>query len=335
MSIFFENPALRNFWYMVASEREIANGPVGRILLGENIVIYRDPNDKIVVAPNRCPHREGILSNGNVKDGILTCPYHGWSFGADGECVLVPSAASDFPIPGNAHLGCAIATARYGLVWVCLGENPPPMPNIIQDDDPNFRRINNPVEVWNSSATRMADNFMDIAHFPCEHAGTFGDNQQTFVPDIELEQLDEDFYGYGYEVTTDDRPESGFSGERFTRRMTTGFNLPFITRSTISYPEGLDHILLLVNSPIDDLRTYFTFIVWRNDDFSISAEELMMFDRRIGVEDKTMLESIPGVLPLEPRALAHTQADKPSAAWRHAFVRLLDGEPAATLVSGA
>jgi hypothetical protein len=134
-------------------------------------------------------------------------------------------------------------------------------------------------------------------------------------------------------VVTDDRPESGFTGERFTRKMTTGFNLPFVTRSTIIYPDGLDHILLLANTPIDDLHTLFTFIVWRNDDFSVSAEELMMFDRTIGLEDKTMLESIPGVLPLSARALAHTQSDTPSIAWRQHFVRLLESVPAARLVA--
>jgi len=268
-----------------------------------------------------------------VKDGILACPYHGWSFGAEGKCLLIPSADSKFPIPANADLQSVSATTRYGLVWVCLGEDPPQIPNIVQDDDPSFRRINNPVEVWKSSATRMADNFMDIAHFPWVHAGTFGDDQPTFVPDIEMEQLDDDFYGYGYEVVTDDRPESGFTGERITRKMTTGFNLPFITRSTIIYPGGLDHILVLVNTPVDDLHTIFTFLVWRNDDFSISAEDLMSFDRKIGLEDKTMLESIPGVLPLSPQALAHTQSDKPSVAWRQHFVRLLEGEPSARLVS--
>ncbi len=326
---------MRNFWYAIAAEREIIAGPVGRTLLGENIVIYRDPDGNVVAAPDRCPHREALLSNGTVKGGVLACHYHGWSFGTEGKCVRIPSAAPDFPLPANANLPLINTTTRYGLVWVCLGENPQPIPSIVQDEDPAFRRINNPVEVWNTSATRMADNFMDIAHFPFAHRGTFGDDQPTFVPDIEVKQLDPDFHGYEYEVRVGDRPDKSgnLQGEWFTRKMSTGFNLPFITRSTILYPEGLDHILLLVNSPIDDLRTYFTFIVWRNDDFSVSAEELMMFDRRIGAEDRRMLESIPGVLPLSPRDLAHTQSDKPSIAWRQHFVRLLESGQSARLAS--
>ena len=71
---------------------------------------------------------------------------------------------------------------RYGLVWVCLDEPAAPIPEIAQEDDPAFRRINNPVERWHTSATRMTDNFMDIAHFPWVHIGTFGRAQDTFVP---------------------------------------------------------------------------------------------------------------------------------------------------------
>ena len=325
MSIFYENPALKNFWYSVASELEIVSKPVGRTLLGVNIVVYRDPDGKVVAAPDRCPHREALLSKGSVKDGVLSCCYHGWEFGTEGKCTRIPSADPQFPIPDNANLPTIQATTRYGLVWVCLGENPPPILTVVEDENPEFRRINNPVEIWTASATRMTDNFMDIAHFPWVHRGSFGDDQPTFVPDIEVKQLDQDFHGYEYEVRVGDRPDkSGDTvGEWFTRKMSTGFNLPFITRSTIAYPDGLDHILLLVNTPIDDLNTLFTFIVWRNDNFSVSAEELMLFDRSIGAEDRRMLESIPGVLPLSLRALANTQSDKPSSYWRQHFVKLL------------
>ncbi len=108
-----------------------------------------------------------------------------------------------------------------------------------------------------------------------------------------------------------------------SRNMTTGLHLPFTVRSTIRYESGLDHIILLLTTPIDDVTAYFTFVVWRNDDFSVSAEDVIQFDRMIGEEDKAMLEKIPGVLPLEKGALASTQSDKPSTAWRLKFQQLL------------
>ena len=87
-------------------------------------------------------------------------------------------------------------------------------------------------------------------------------------------------------------------------------------RSTIRYGTGLEHILLLLSTPIDDVTSYFTFVVWRNDDFSVSAEEIIRFDLAIGAEDKRMLELLDGVLPLDQTTLVSVQADKCAVEWR-------------------
>jgi hypothetical protein len=71
------------------------------------------------------------------------------------------------------------------------------------------------------------------------------------------------------------------------------------------------------------VTSYFTFVVWRNDDFSVPADEVVAFDRHIGLEDKAMLERIPGVLPLDVASTAGVQADRPSLAWRRQFAALL------------
>ena len=81
-------------------------------------------------------------------------------------------------------------------------------------------------------------------------------------------------------------------------------------RSTIHYGNGLQHVLLLLSTPIDDVTSLFTFVVWRNDDFKVSAEEVIRFDLAIGAEDKRMLEKVPGVLPLDQTTLVSVQADR-------------------------
>ncbi len=107
------------------------------------------------------------------------------------------------------------------------------------------------------------------------------------------------------------------------REMTSGFHLPFDVRSTIHYDSGLDHILLLLSTPIDDETSYFTFVVWRNDDFSVPAEEVIAFDLAIGAEDKRMLEQFDGVLPLDQTTLVSVQADKCNVEWRRRLVELM------------
>ena len=321
-------PALRQAWYAVARSVDVGSAPVAVTLLATKVVLYRSSDGAVIAAPDRCPHREAPLSKGTVEGGCLVCPYHGWTFGDDGRCVRVPSATDHVPPPPRAHLSTFGSAERYGLVWVCLGDTPADSPDgipvISHEDDPAFRRINTPVDVWQTSCTRMTDNFLDITHFPYVHVGTFGRAQDTQVPRFEMEPLEDGWFGYRYEVRANNSDlgtlASGQIERRRRARMSSGFHLPFDVRSTIRYGTGLEHILLLLSTPIDDVTSYFTFVVWRNDDFSISAEEVIRFDMAIGAEDKRMLELLDGVLPLDQTALVSVQADKCSVEWRRRLV---------------
>ena len=140
--------------------------------------------------------------------------------------------------------------------------------------------------------------------------------------------LDGEFTGYTYDVAVANdlgQTASGLAADVVERRMTTGFHLPFTVRSTIHYESGLDHIILLLTTPVDDVRSYFTFVIWRNDDHTVPAEEVIAFDRAIGAEDKRMLERVPGVLPLDPLGTVSVQADRASVEWRRRLAELLAG----------
>jgi phenylpropionate dioxygenase-like ring-hydroxylating dioxygenase large terminal subunit len=318
---------LADHWYVVAESSQVDEAPLKVTLLGADHVVWRAPDGVAVAAPDRCPHREAPLSLGSVHDGCLVCPYHGWTFGAGGRCVEVPSSGRDRPVPPRAHLHVLAVEERYGLVWISPGTPSAPVPTIAEDELPEYRRINTGVEVWTTSATRMTDNFLDISHFPYVHIGTFGIDSLRQVPKLEMEQLDADFFGYQYDVevgNTVGAVASGSDAPVVHRHMTTGFNLPFTVRSTIHYETGLDHIILLCSTPIDDVTSYFTFVVWRNDDFSVPAQDIIAFDRAIGAEDKKMLERVPGVLPLDQQATVSVQSDKASVEWRRQLAALLN-----------
>ena len=325
--ILCSSAAVVNSWHPVARSVEVAAAPAAITLLNRTVVLWRTPSGAVLAAPDRCPHREAPLSIGTVEDGCLTCAYHGWTFGDEGRCVRVPSASEGVPPPPRAHLTPFECEERYGLVWVCIGTPSAPIPCIAQESDPSFRRINTPVEVWQSSATRMVDNFLDITHFPFVHVGTFGRAQDTLVPKFELQPLDDGYYGYRYEVLANNTTGTLVSGQTepvVHRQMSSGFSLPFVVRSTIRYGSGLEHVLLLLSTPIDDVTSYFTFVVWRNDDFSVSAEEIIRFDLAIGAEDKRMLEQLDGVLPLDQTTLVSVQADKCSVEWRRQLADFLN-----------
>jgi phenylpropionate dioxygenase-like ring-hydroxylating dioxygenase large terminal subunit len=178
------------------------------------------------------------------------------------------------------------------------------------------------IETWQVSATRMVDNFCDVAHFPYVHAGTIGPDTDPVVAPIHVEPLDADFTGYEY--TVDVRDERG---NDVRQRMSTAFHLPFVVRSNTFYESGPraghDRVLLLCTTPIDDVTSLFTFVSWRNHDHDLPVEEFLAFDRAIGAEDRAMLERIGGVLPLDQSATVSVRADRLSVEWRRQFAALL------------
>jgi phenylpropionate dioxygenase-like ring-hydroxylating dioxygenase large terminal subunit len=327
---FADNAVLSGFWYPVALARDVATEPRAVTVLGRHLAIWRDGAGQVVALPDRCSHRNAPLSAGQLRDGCLVCPYHGWTFDGRGACVRVPSAGPSAAIPPRAHLQPHHCVERYGLVWVCPGEPAAGIPEMPWEDDPAFRRFNNPVERWSASATRMTDNFLDYSHFPYVHLGTFGGAAEGEIPTLELGPLPDGWYGYEYDVVaSNDSGGSDVSGQAtrvVQRHMTTGFVLPFAVRSTIEYDTGLQHHILLLSTPIDDVTSWFTFVVWRNADHDRSEDDVMAFDREIGREDRVMLERLRGPLPFGNDGTVSVQSDKGSVEWRRRLRALLAEE---------
>lgn len=322
---FCANPAMRAQWYVVADSADVvADAPLGVTVLGEHFVLWRGPGGEMSGAPDRCPHREAPLSQGTVTGGCVVCPYHAWRFDGAGVCVEVPSSGPGATIPPAADLRLVPVRERYGLVWLCPGTPTGEPPEIPQDRDPSFRRETAGVEAWAVSATRMVDNFCDVAHFPYVHAGTIGPSTDPVVAPIHVDALDADFTGYGYTVEVLDE-----RGNDVRQRMSTAFHLPFVVRSETCYESGPraghDRVLLLCAAPIDDVTSLFTFVSWRNHDHELPVEEFLAFDRAIGAEDRAMLERIGGVLPLDQSATVSVRADRLSVEWRRQFAALLGG----------
>lgn len=54
---------IRNIWYVAAWVSELANDkPVGRVIIGEPIVLWHDSQRQLVAMEDRCPHRHAPLS---------------------------------------------------------------------------------------------------------------------------------------------------------------------------------------------------------------------------------------------------------------------------------
>jgi phenylpropionate dioxygenase-like ring-hydroxylating dioxygenase large terminal subunit len=314
-------------WYAVATADQVAEAPLGVTVREIDYVIWRGADGGVVAVLDRCSHREARLSRGSVELGCIRCPYHGWRFDQQARCVEIPSATPGTPVPPAAHLIPLSVVERYGLVWLCPGEPTQPLPYLGVEDDPSFTRLNTSMQVWQCDATRMIDNMLDVAHFPYTHAGTFGREQEAVVPKFHLEQLDEAFYGYRYDVVVNNtgaaRDMSGLDDDVIELSMSTGFALPFSVRSTMSFSNGVEQALFMTATPITSTRSYYTFVLWRNDDVARTGQAIVDFELAVTHEDRVVLESLPGELSLGQGELVDVQADKASVEWRRRFRELL------------
>lgn len=88
----------RRCWYVAATSEELGVGPLGRRVLGHDIVLWRTPTRQAWAFDDRCAHRGFPLSHGRVHGDSLACGYHGCTYRTDGRCVHVPPSTT-FP-PG-------------------------------------------------------------------------------------------------------------------------------------------------------------------------------------------------------------------------------------------
>src|SRR5262249_53361785 len=87
-----------------------------------------------------CLHRGTRLSLGKVTDGLLACPYHGWTYDMTGRCVRIP-AHPDQPPPPKAVVKTYRVQERYELIWVALGQPAHDIPPFPEWDKAAYRKI--------------------------------------------------------------------------------------------------------------------------------------------------------------------------------------------------
>lgn len=66
-------------WAAVGSITDIPRQGARCVKMGEmTVAIFRTADDHIHALEDKCPHRNGPLSQGIVHDGCVTCPLHNW-----------------------------------------------------------------------------------------------------------------------------------------------------------------------------------------------------------------------------------------------------------------
>src|SRR3954454_11403755 len=115
---------IRPSWQIVCHANDIRNAGDWRTLdiIGESVIVIRGGDGEIRAFANICRHRGSRLVDGEGGCARrLTCPYHAWTYAADGRLVGVPRR-EDYPGLDPARLGLVPVEleAWHGFLFVRL-----------------------------------------------------------------------------------------------------------------------------------------------------------------------------------------------------------------------
>ncbi|GAB2181697.1 aromatic ring-hydroxylating dioxygenase subunit alpha [Denitratisoma sp. agr-D3] len=326
-----QQPVLRKFWYALMPMHHLDAGPQPFTLLGEELVVWKQPDGAPAALRDRCCHRTAKLSKGFVTEaGRIACGYHGWEYDCSGRCVRIPQN-EDGAIPPGAGVESFRCVEKYGYVWVALEEPLAPIPDFPEDGAPGYRRILQFYEHWHTSPLRVMENSFDNSHFSFVHKANFGLFDQ---PQPAKYRIDETDYGFEAEtlVPINNPPEShrvtGTTDPITDRHLLNRWYMPFSRRFGCTYPaSGRAHIIYNCATPIDDERLVLAQWLYRNDsEEECSTQELIDWDRAITTEDKEILEATDpdACIDVSRRAEFHMPSDRPGLLMRRLLMKLLE-----------
>lgn len=98
-------------WKKIVALEEIPRlgSRVVKRMQGGDIAIFRTADDQVYALHDRCPHKNGPLSQGIVHGDRVTCPLHGWNITlVDGNAVA----------PDVGHTPCVEVKIDGGEVYL-------------------------------------------------------------------------------------------------------------------------------------------------------------------------------------------------------------------------
>lgn len=159
-------------WYSVARSHELLVGEVKSVeALDRELVLYRTRSGVPVLQDAFCPHLGAHLGvQGRVVGESIRCPFHGWRYGTDGQCVEIPYCDE---IPERARLRTWHCEEKNGEVYIWFHpENTgpqwplPELPELGNPDwtEPRYTEFLVPAHVQD-----IAENSCDPVHFQFVH----------------------------------------------------------------------------------------------------------------------------------------------------------------------
>ena len=200
---------IREQWYVVLDSTQVGRHPIGVTRMGEKLVFWRDEAGKVGCLQDRCVHRGAELSAGDVVDGHLQCPFHGFEYDPSGRVRVIPANGRQSPVPERFRVRGYPTHEREGLIWIWWGEDPSEdlEPPAFFDDLGEWFSYGSICDPWDAHYSRVIENQLDVVHLPFVHESTIGRGGRTLVDGPLVEWVDPNrFYVYVFNRVDDGTP---------------------------------------------------------------------------------------------------------------------------------
>ena len=193
----------RRYWWPACLSKELPEpdgAPIRVRLLGEDLIAFRDTENKVGLVDAYCPHRRAPLFLARNEECGLRCVYHGWKFDRHGACMDMPSEPAGTTLQAKAKLLAYPTVEKGNVVWAYMG------PRELLPAEPDYEWTRAPATHRYVSKTFENCNYLqalegglDTSHSSFAHYNKLGDRanlrQHDRAPNIEVERTD---YGYFY-----------------------------------------------------------------------------------------------------------------------------------------
>ncbi|MEV4671411.1 MULTISPECIES: aromatic ring-hydroxylating oxygenase subunit alpha [Actinomadura] len=315
--------AYRPYWHPIAMSEEVTDSPRRFTLLDEHLVAFR-AGGRAAVLKDLCIHRGSALSLGQVVDGRIECPYHGWQYDADGACVKIPALPEGHSIPRKARAQAYQVREEAGLVWVALDEPVAPFPEwpeACRFGDDRYRSHVVAAYDWTVGAGRAVENFLDVAHFPFVHEELLGFRESPLVSEHDIDH--DEFSMHYFYSTVQAKPEGG----REKVSLEYFYHVPLTCHLKRQVPDGRWLCVSLLPCPVSagTSRLFVTCVRDADLDPEYDAVYSRFLDDVFN-QDKAVVSSVrPEEIPVDLREELHLKVPDAAGLLLRRYLGRIDG----------
>ena len=277
-------------------------------LVGTPVAVMRQTDGALRAFVNVCRHRAMRLLDGDGHcDRRINCPYHGWSYGLDGQLAGAPHMQSR---PGfhvaEVRLPALACETWQGWIYVSLDPTARSVAERLRDLEPlvaayataDYRHLVREDHEWTCNWKLLTENFMEGYHLPIAHRRTVGawfPAEATHFPETVHEDFTWQTFLKDEEASYGVAPPANTRLEGLARRTSL---MPTVFPSHM-YVLAPDHLWYLSLQPVavDRVRIRFGIALAPELDDSLAdrdafRERMLGFFTAVNAEDRAVVENV-------------------------------------------